>query len=158
MKVDGYEVNEKLYYTKEHSWIKIEGEKCRIGVTDYFQKMLRGWAFRKPTDLVFVGLPALGSRAIKSEPIAPIESAKAVADLYAPITGEISEVNEGLLDNPPLISESPYEDGWIVVVKPYDLENEIKSFMKAGDYCEHLKELIGKREQEYEKTMKEVGL
>ncbi len=158
LKINDYEVSEELYYTKEHSWLKIEGGNCRIGVTDYFQKMLRGWAFRKPSDLVFVGLPSVGSRASKSEPVASIESAKAVADLYAPASGEILEVNEELQDNPGLIGESPYEDGWVVLIKPSDPNGEIKSLMKANDYCKHLEELIGIREREYEKTLKEVGL
>ncbi|GAF77893.1 unnamed protein product, partial [marine sediment metagenome] len=158
MKINGYEIREKLYYTKEHIWMKIEEEKCKIGVTDYFQKMLRGWAFREPTDIVFVELPQKGTKFSKSESIASIESLKAVSDLNVPASGEVLEINEGLGDNPNLIGESPYEDGWIIEMKPYDLDSEIKYLLKARDYRKHLEKLIEKREQKYSEMTKEVGL
>ncbi len=158
MKINDNEVPEELYYTKEHSWMRINKKKCIIGITDYFQKMLRGWAFREPTDIVFVELPQVGLKASISDPIASIESIKAVSDLNVPVSGEIIKVNEELLDNPNLIGESPYVDGWIAIITPSDLDNEIKSLMKARDYCKHLEKLIEIRKHEYLEMLRKVGL
>jgi len=158
LKVNSYEVLEELYYTERHSWVKIEGEKCRVGVTDYFQKMVRGWAFRKPTDIVYVGLPQTGLTVKRGEPIASIESAKAVSDMYTPVSGEIVEVNSELLDNPGVIGESPYKEGWIAIIKPSNLNSEAETLMTAEDYKKHLESLIDIRNREYMEMLKEVGL
>lgn len=162
MKIDNFEVNEGLYYTKEQSWIEIGGETYKVGVTDYFQKMLRAWKFRGPSELIFVALPEIGSKFSKSEPVASVESGKGVADFYAPLSGEITRVNEDLLDNPGLIGESPYEDGWIVAMKPSKLSDEIKSLMTAADYCKYLEEIVEERkrkfEEEYQEMLEKVGL
>lgn len=162
MKIDDIEIREELYYTDKHSWIKIEEKICKVGVTDYFQKMVRGWAFRAPSELVYIELPKKGSRVSKSDSIASIESVKAVSDLSAPLSGDIIEVNEELIDAPELIGESPYDDGWIVIMKPFDFKSEIKSLMNVEDYCKHLEKLIEARkseiEKEYEKMMEKVGL
>ncbi|MBS7625637.1 glycine cleavage system protein GcvH [Candidatus Bathyarchaeota archaeon] len=158
MKVNGYEVCDGLYYIEQHSWVKIEGETCKVGVTDYFQKMVRGWAFRKPTDIVYVGLPQVGLKARKGDPIASIESAKAVSDMHTPLSGEVMEVNIELLDNPGVIGESPYEKGWVAIIKPSHLEDEVKNLMTAEGYKKHLESLIDIKNQEYTEMLKKVGL
>ena len=163
MKVDhfdvhqgSFEVNEGLYYAKEHSWIRIAGETCKVGVTDYFQKMMRGWSFRGHSALLFVALPKTSSKFSKSEPVASIESSKAVADLCAPLSGEILNVNENLSDNPGLIGESPYEDGWIVTMKPSRLGDEMESLMTAVEYCSYLEEIVEARKRKFEEEYQEM--
>ena len=162
MRVLDFKVLEELYYTKKHNWLKIEENKCRFGMTDYFQKMLRGWAFRAPSEIVYVELPKVNSKVSKLESIGSIESIKAVSDIYAPVSGDVIEVNEKLFESPELIGDSPYKDGWIVSIKPSDLDNEIKLLMDSNDYYKYLERLVEEREhelkQEYEEMLKKVGL
>lgn len=134
MKVGDYEVTEGLYYTKEHEWIKLEGSNCRIGVTDYAQKSLH--------EVVFVDLPKVGGKATKSQSVGSVESVKAVADVFAPISGEIVEVNTKLADTPELVNQQPYGDGWIAVVKPSNLDVDLKSLLDAKGYVDFLKTQI----------------
>ncbi|MEM3055589.1 MAG: glycine cleavage system protein H, partial [Candidatus Bathyarchaeia archaeon] len=94
VKVDGYEVPEGLYYTKDFGWIKIEGDKVRVGITDYAQKQLR--------EIVYAELPSPGVTIRQGEPYGTVESVKAVSDLVAPISGTIEEVNEEVQSKPEL--------------------------------------------------------
>ncbi len=157
-----FKILEKLFYTKEHIWLKIEEDKCRFGMTDYFQKMLRGWAFRGPSEIVYIELPKVNSKVSKLESIGSIESVKAVSNICAPVSGDVMEVNEKLFEKPELIGDSPYKDGWIASIKPSDLDNEIKLLMDSKNYCKYLERLIEEREhelkQEYEEMLKKVGL
>ena len=99
------EVPEGLYYTKEHEWIRIEGDNVVIGVTDYAQDAL--------TDVVWVELPEIGSVVGSMESFASVESVKSVSEIYAPVSGEVLEVNDSLEDSPEQINEDPYGNGWI---------------------------------------------
>jgi len=101
-----------LYYTKDHEWVRIDGEECTVGITDYAQGELG--------DIVYLELPEVGSSAKQSTTFGTIEAVKAASDLYSPITGEIVAVNTKLEDNPELINNSPYEDGWIIKVNVLD--------------------------------------
>ena len=101
-----------LYYTKDHEWVRIDGEECTVGITDYAQGELG--------DIVYLELPEVGSSAKRSTTFGTIEAVKAASDLYSPITGEIVAVNTKLEDNPELINNSPYEDGWIIKVNVLD--------------------------------------
>lgn len=103
-----------LYYSQEHIWVKKEDNRVRIGVTAFGQDELG--------DVVFVELPEVGEELQADEPFGSVESVKTVSELYAPIEGEIIEVNEELEDNPELMNESPYDKGWIIVIK---LENDV---------------------------------
>jgi glycine cleavage system H protein len=114
-----------LKYTKDHEWVKIEGDEAIIGITDYAQGELG--------DIVFIDLPELGMHLIQHVAFGVIEAVKAAADMYAPISGEISAVNGLLDDSPELINKSPYEDGWIVKVKAFDIE-EVETLMDAKEY------------------------
>jgi len=121
VKVDGYEVPEGLYYSKDFEWIKIEGDKVRMGVTDYAQKSLR--------EIVYAELPSAGTEVSQNEPYGTVESVKAVSDLISAISGTVEEVNEGAQSNPELLNEDPYGEGWLLVVKPASLQTELANLM-----------------------------
>jgi len=132
-KVNGYEVPEDLYYTKEFAWIKIEGEKVRCGITDYAQKQLR--------EIVFVELPTEGGQIKTNEPYGTVESVKAVSDLIAPITGKIEKVNPDVSGDPGLLNEDPFGKAWLLIVTPTN-KAEIKSLMDHAKAVEWHKSLI----------------
>ena len=121
VKVDGYEVPEGLYYSKDFAWIKIEGDKVRMGVTDYAQKSLR--------EIVYAELPPTGTVLKQGEPYGTVESVKAVSDLVAAISGMIEEVNEEVKSKPETLNEDPYEKGWLVIIKPTNLQAELANLM-----------------------------
>jgi glycine cleavage system H protein len=121
VKVDEYEVPEGLHYTKEFGWVKVEGDKARVGITDYAQKQLR--------EIVYAELPSPGTSTKQNDPYGTVESVKAVSDLIAPITGTIEEVNEEVQSKPELLNEDPYTKGWLLVVKPTDLQTELSNIM-----------------------------
>jgi len=114
-----------LRYTKEHEWAGMKGDIVTIGITDYAQGELG--------DIVFIELPEVGTMVEAKSAFGTIEAVKAVADLFAPVTGEIVEVNHQLEDAPELINQSPYEDGWMVKIKISDA-SEFKSLIDADAY------------------------
>ncbi len=114
-----------LKYTKEHEWVRIDGETGTIGITDFAQGELG--------DVVFVELPSVGSSLAKDAAFGTIEAVKAVSDLYAPISGEVVEVNTALSETPELVNKSPYADGWMVRIKVSD-PNEIGALLDAAAY------------------------
>jgi glycine cleavage system H protein len=101
-----------LLYSKEHEWVKKEGDKVRIGITAFAQSELG--------DIVFVELPEEGDEIEADESFGSVESVKTVSELYAPISGKVVEVNEELEDSPEFVNESPYEKAWMIVVEPSD--------------------------------------
>ena len=121
---------ENLKYTKDHEWVSVDGDIATVGVTDFAQGELG--------DIVFVEIETEGESLDKDEVFGTIEAVKTVSDLFMPVSGEISEVNEGLEDAPESVNESPYENGWMVKIK---LSNaaEVDDLMDATAY----KELIG---------------
>ncbi|WP_078579248.1 glycine cleavage system protein GcvH [Salipaludibacillus agaradhaerens] len=121
----------ELKYSEEHEWVKEEGGKVRIGITDFAQSELG--------DIVFVELPEVGDELEADEPFGSVESVKTVSELYAPISGKVVEVNEELDDSPEFVNESPYEKAWMVVVEPSD-KSEIDNLMDAEAYEEMTKE------------------
>ena len=132
-----YNVPEDIYYTKEHEWVRLEGDKCRIGVTDYAQNSLH--------EIVYVDLPQIGLKMNQMQSLGTVESVKAVADVYSPISGTILEVNNALSDAPELVNKSPYGLGWITVITPKDLNGELPGLMKAPDYKSFLKKITEKK-------------
>ena len=116
------ELREELLYSKSHEWVKEEGEETVIGLTDYAQSELG--------DLVFVNLPEEGDELTVGEAFADVESVKAVSDVYAPVAGTVSEINEELLDAPEKINEAPYE-AWLVRVKDV---TEKEALLSAEEY------------------------
>jgi glycine cleavage system H protein len=121
VKVGAYEVPEGLYYSKDFEWIKIEGDKIRMGITDYAQKTLR--------EIVYAELPSAGGDVKQGEPYGTVESVKAVSDLIAAVTGTIEEVNDGVQSKPELLNEDPFGKGWLLVVKPANLQAELANLM-----------------------------
>ena len=123
-------IPKELLFSKEHEWVKIEGEKARIGITYFAQSELG--------DIVFVELPEVGDNLTAGEPFGSVESVKTVSELYAPISGKVVEINEELSDNPEFVNESPYDQAWMVVVEPTNLA-EIENLMTAEQYEEMTK-------------------
>ena len=113
------------YYTKDHEWIKVEGEKATVGITDFAQKQLG--------DVVYVELPEVGTELEFHQSIGVIESVKAVSDVYSPVSGEVIELNEKLNDSPELVNQDPHGKGWIIRVKIKD-EAELQKLMSADEY------------------------
>jgi glycine cleavage system H protein len=118
-------------YTKEHEWAKPNGDgSVTMGVTDYAQEML--------TDVVYVELPAVGRKAKQMQPIAVVESVKSVSDIFAPVSGEVTEVNKALEATPELINKDAFGEGWIAKIK-MDSPSELDGLMTAGGYEEYIK-------------------
>jgi glycine cleavage system H protein len=136
VKVDGYEVTEGLYYSKEWFWIKIEGNKARLGITDYAQKQLR--------EIVFVELPAAGGTVKANEPFGSVESVKAVSDLVSPLSGTIDQTNPDVTSKPELLNEDPFNKGWLLVITPSNLNAELTALMDFNKSVEWHKSLIAK--------------
>jgi glycine cleavage system H protein len=101
-----------LKYTTEHEWVKVQGDRVIVGITDYAQAELG--------DVVFVDLPSVGDKVTAKSPIGTIESVKAVSEIYAPISGEIMETNDDLEHSPELINQDPYGKGWVAIIEPFD--------------------------------------
>ncbi|WP_163971581.1 glycine cleavage system protein GcvH [Oceanobacillus halotolerans] len=121
----------ELLYSEEHEWVKKEGDKVRIGITDFAQDELG--------DIVFVELPEVGDEIEADEPFGSVESVKTVSELYAPVSGKVVEVNEELEDSPEFVNESPYEKAWMVVVEPSDDAN-LDDLLTAEKYEEFIQE------------------
>ena len=121
VKVDGNEVPEGLYYSKDFAWVKIEEDKIRMGITDFAQKSLR--------EIVYAELPNVGGDVKQGEPYGTVESVKAVSDLVAGISGTIEQVNEEVKSKPETLNEDPFGTGWLLVVKPLDLQAELANLM-----------------------------
>jgi glycine cleavage system H protein len=121
-------VPEELQYTRSHEWVRTEGDTATIGITDYAQDELG--------DIVFVELPEVGATFDAGDSFGTVESVKAVSDLYAPVGGEVVEVNEALDDSPEKINEDPYGEGWIVKLSVSDEGN----LLSASDYEQLLEE------------------
>ncbi len=123
----GMNTPKELRYSEEHEWVKVEGDKVRVGITDFAQSELG--------DIVFVELPEVGDEIEANEPFGSVESVKTVSELYAPISGTVVEINEDLDDSPEFVNESPYEKAWMIVVEPKDM-SEIEKLMTAEQYEE----------------------
>ncbi len=137
MKVADSEVPEELYYTKEHEWIKVEDGKCRVGITDYAQKSLH--------EIVYVDLPNAGKAVTQNVTLGTVESVKAVSEVYSPVSGEVAARNERLVASPELVNQDPYGAGWIVIVKPSRLQEDLKSLLSAEAYAKFLEEVVKKK-------------
>jgi glycine cleavage system H protein len=115
----------ELRYTREHEWAKLEGDRARIGITAFAQEQLG--------DVVFVELPKVGARVTAMQTFGVVESVKAVSDLFAPVSGEVVEVNGELPKKPEIVNTDPYGQAWMIVVKLAD-SREIEALMSAEDY------------------------
>jgi glycine cleavage system H protein len=120
---------EELKYSKEHIWVRVEGGRAVIGITDYAQEELGR--------VTSVELPEVGDELEQEDSFGSIEARKTVADLYAPISGPILEINEELLENPSLLNEDPYDSAWLAVIEIVDPE-ELNLLLSADEYADSL--------------------
>jgi glycine cleavage system H protein len=123
-------VPDDLLYTEKHEWVKAEGDIATVGITEYAQNQLG--------DIVYVELPAIGAEVSQMSACGTIEAVKAVSDLYAPVSGEVLEINDKIASDPTLIKNSPYGDGWMVKIK-MDKAGDLDTLLKPAKY----RELIG---------------
>jgi glycine cleavage system H protein len=114
-----------LRYTKDHEWVRVEGDRATIGITQYAADQLG--------DIVFVELPAVGSALEQFAPFGVVESVKAVSDLYAPLTGEVAETNGALASSPELVNSDPYDQGWMLRVTVSD-EGQLEELLEPSAY------------------------
>jgi len=124
-------VPKELRYTRDHEWARREGDRVRVGITAYAQEQLG--------DVVFVELPKVGVTATAKKPFGVVESVKAVSDLFAPVSGEVVEVNAELTPKPETVNADPYGKGWMVVIKPSN-RAEWDQLLTAQQYEEFLKQ------------------
>lgn len=126
------EIRDTLRYTKNHEWLRQEGDEVVIGITHYAQEQL--------SDIIFVELPEVGATVRAGEAFGSLEAVKTVADLDAPVSGEVTAINEVLADDPAVVNRSAYDDGWMIRVKLADA-GELDALLSASDYAALLEEL-----------------
>ena len=124
-------VKEDLFYSEDHEWVREEEDYLVIGVSDFAQDELG--------DIVFVELPEVDEEFEKGDSFGVLESVKAVSDTFIPLSGRIIEVNEDLIDNPELINDDPYGDGWLIKLDPAD-DSELDELLSAEEYAEFIEE------------------
>jgi glycine cleavage system H protein len=123
--VSSVNVPDDLRYTSDHEWVRLEGERVRIGITDYAQDALG--------DIVYVQLPGPGTSSVAGQALCELESTKSVSDVYAPLDGTVVEVNSELVDAPERVNEDPYGEGWICLIEPTSL-GAIEGLLGPDDY------------------------
>ncbi|MEK6697752.1 MAG: glycine cleavage system protein GcvH [Nitrospirota bacterium] len=122
---------EDIKYHREHSWVRVEGKRATLGITDYAQQQLG--------DIVYVDLPEIDTEVDADSELSEIESTKATSPLISPVSGTVVEVNEDLADSPEIINEDPYGNGWILVIEMSD-PSEVNELMSRDEYEKFLKE------------------
>lgn len=125
------DISEELKYSKEHLWVRVERDRAVIGISDYAQHELGA--------ISTVELPEVGDELEQDDSFGSLEARKTVAELYAPVSGTVLEVNEELHDAPELVNDDPYDAGWLIVVRLNDPE-ELNMLMSADDYLDHVAE------------------
>lgn len=123
------EVRDELKYTETHEWVHVKGNKALVGITDHAQSEL--------TDIVFAELPEVGKELSKGDELCVVESVKSVSEIYAPVSGKVTKVNEELEDTPEIINDNPYEDGWLVEIQLSN-KKELDELLDAEKYKELL--------------------
>jgi glycine cleavage system H protein len=121
-----------LYFTREHEWVRLDGDTATVGITDHAQEALG--------DIVFTEVPAVGKQLSKGQEAAVVESVKAASDVYSPVSGEVVEGNQAVVDDPALVNSDPEGDGWFFKVKLSD-SAELDGLMDEGSYREWVKTL-----------------
>ncbi len=121
-------------FTKTHEWVKVDGDIVTIGLSDFAQSELG--------DITYLELPAVGQSIKKADPLGVVESVKAASDVYSPVSGEVVEENESVVDTPELVNSSPYDDAWLVKIRLSD-PSQLEELMDAGEYAKHVAESGG---------------
>ncbi len=130
---EGQDVRKDRSYSEEHEWAKVDDGIVVIGISDYAQNSLH--------EITYVEVTEVGTKVENGDECGLVESMKASSDIYTPVSGEIVEVNDKLEDAPEIVNESPYEEGWLLKIKPSNLEDEMSSLMSAEEYEEFIKDL-----------------
>ena len=131
MRVLDYEIPDKLYYSKEHEWVRLEGKEAVVGITDYAQKQLH--------EIVYVEVQKEGSEVKQFQTIGTVESVKSVSDVFSPIMGKITKVNNELSDSPERLNEDPYGNGWLARITLTDLKKDMEKLLTATQYADYIK-------------------
>lgn len=131
MRVLDYEIPDKLYYSKEHEWVRIEGKEAVVGITDYAQKQLH--------EIVYVEVQKVGANIEQFQTMGTVESVKSVSDIFAPVSGKIIKVNEELAESPELLNQDPYGKGWLAQINLKDLNKDLEKLMTAQQYADYIK-------------------
>jgi glycine cleavage system H protein len=121
-----------FHYSKDHEWVKIEGDQATVGITDFAQQQLG--------DVVYVEMPEIGDKLEFQQSIGVVESVKAVSDVYSPVSGEVTDINDKLIDKPEILNEDPHGEGWILKMKMDD-SSQLEKLMSASDYEKFLEGL-----------------
>ena len=129
-KIEEIILPEELSYSADHEWVRPEGDLARVGITDYAQDQLG--------DIVYVELPSVGAHIAQGAIFATVESVKSVSECFLPLSGEIAAVNGPLADNPVLLNQSPYGDGWMIELEHIN-EDEVKNLLDSAAYDEYIK-------------------
>ena len=122
-------IPEDLKYTSDHEWVRVEGTRCRVGITDFAQDALG--------DVVYVGLPNVGDTVTAGSVCGEVESTKSVSEIYAPVTGVVVEINDAVSDTPEKVNQDPYGDGWMFVVEPSG-EEPLSALLDAATYTQEI--------------------
>lgn len=125
----------EFLYTRDHEWVRVDGNTASVGITDHAQKELG--------DIVFVELPSVGAQVAAKESLGTVESVKAVADVYSPVSGEVTSVNPKLQNAPELVNSDPHGEGWLVQLRLKD-RNETEGLMSSEEYEAYLKAGVGR--------------
>jgi len=133
MRVLNYEIPDKLYYSKEHEWLRFEEKEAVIGITDYAQKQLH--------EIVYVEVQKEGTEIKQFQTMGTVESVKSVSDIFSPITGRITQVNTELSDTPELLNQDPYGKGWLAKVNVADSKRDTAKLLTPQQYAEYIKSL-----------------
>jgi glycine cleavage system H protein len=133
MQVLDYDIPDDLYYSKDHEWIRMEGKTAVIGITDYAQKSLH--------EIVYVETPKVNSKIEQFQSMGSVESVKSVSDIFAPVSGKITEINAELAESPELLNEDPYGKGWIARVQLANFDEDLKNLLTAEQYADYIKSL-----------------
>jgi glycine cleavage system H protein len=138
--IQGYDMPDELYYHKDHSWARIEGTRVTVGMNDFFQE--EAW------DIVFVDLPEEEDEVSQGEVCGKIQSRKWIGNLVAPVSGEITEINEELEDDTSLINSDPYGEGWILVIEADNLDSDLKNLIHGDEVADFIEREIKVAEEE----------
>ena len=131
-----YNTPQDLFYAPTHEWVRPDGDDVTIGISDYAQHALG--------DVVFAELPDVGTTLRKGQPMGVVESVKAASDVYAPVSGEVIEINEALLDAPETLNTDPYGDGWMIKLRPSNLDGERPALLEPTAYAQHVEDEASK--------------
>jgi len=131
MRVSDYEIPDKLYYSKEHEWVRLEGKDAIVGITDYAQKQLH--------EVVYVEVQKEGSEVKQFQTMGTVESVKSVSDVFSPVTGKITKVNKELSDSPERLNEDPYGKGWLAKISLTDFKKDMEKLLTAAQYADYIK-------------------